>query len=159
MPNFFAGYRVGTRVLRSVVSGLPFDVSFGLAGLLELILIDGRGCDQDQPRAVCEYLGVPQDVFEIVGIDVYGDTLFPWAFEKASVVGSKENGLSQKHKQQSMGISVTAVYHKINLGLGRLWHELAEHDLRLRSVITLQPRSPNTLYDTKLPKCLPKILD
>ena len=142
-----------------MVSGLPFDVSFGLAGLLELILIDGRGCDQDQARAVCEYLGVPQDVFEIVGIDVYGDTLFSWAFEKASVVGSKENGLLQKYKQQSMGTSVTAVYHKMNLGLGRLGHEFAEHDFRLRSVITLQSRSLYILYDTNLPKCLPKILD
>lgn len=142
-----------------MVSGLPFDISFGPAGLLELILIDGRGCDQDQARTVCEYLGVPQDVFEIVGIDVYGDALFSWAFEKASIVGSKENGLSQKCKQQSMGTSVTAVYHEMNFGLGRLRHEFSEHDFCLRSVITLQSRLLHILFDTKLPKCLPKILD
>ena len=142
-----------------MISGLPFDISSGPAGLLELMLIDGRGCDQDQARTVCEYLGVPKDVFEIVGIDGYGDALFSWAFEKASVVGSKENGLSQKYKQQSSGPCVTTVYHKMNLGLGRLRHEFAEHDFRLRSIITLHSRSLHILYDTKLPKCLPKILD
>ena len=100
-----------------------------------------------------------QDVFEIVGIDVYGDALFSWAFQKASVVGSKENGLSQDYKQQSMGTSVIAVYHDLNIGLGRLRHEFAEHDFRLRSVITLHSRSLHILYDIMLPECLPKILD